>query len=106
MDQFVVAVEIRTLEVVEQLSSTSCKRKETTTSVEVLAVSAKVLGQVADTSREESYLYVARSGVGIVRLVFADNLIFIDCFVIGHVCFLIRGNFGFSVSRTVSQAFC
>lgn len=86
LEKLVVLLEVVLLQVVEKLTTASCHGEKPAACVEVLAIGAKVLGEVVDASREKGDLDVSRTSVGVVGFEVANYLGFIDCFAVSHLC--------------------
>jgi len=76
-----VAIEVGALEIVEELTTASGHSDEAAAGVEVLAVVAKVLGEVLNAGCEKRDLHFARAGVLLVGTEFLDDCCFVDCCV-------------------------
>lgn len=74
-----VAIEVGALEIVEELTAASGHSDEAAARVEVLAVVAKVLGEVLNAGCEKRDLHFARAGVLLVGTEFLDDCCFVDC---------------------------
>ena len=70
-----VALDIGLLEVAEKVSSVSDHLLETSAAVVVLVVSLEVLGEVADSSGEDSDLYLRRTGVSLMSSVCENDFV-------------------------------
>ena len=79
LEKLLILGEVVTLDVVEQFTTTGRHLQQATATVEVLAVSAKMLGQVIDSSGEDRDLDFGRSGILIVGFERCDDFGFSDC---------------------------
>ena len=82
-----VTIEVLALEVIKEFTTTCCHRDQATARVEVLAVVAKVLGEVLHTCCEECNLHLARTCVAVFLCEFFDD----RCFVYDCVCNICNG---------------
>ena len=73
-----VAIEVRTLQIIEELTTTGGHCDQTTAGVEVLAVVAQVLGEVLHPCGEQGDLYFAGTGVLFIGTEFFDDRCFIN----------------------------
>ena len=71
-DEFVIPLDVSTLEIVEQATALRDHLEEPPARVVVLLVSFEVLGEFVDALREQCDLHLRRTGVALVRLVLAD----------------------------------
>ena len=74
----VVAVQVRRLQVREELATTIRQHDQAATGVEILAVGAQVLGQVGDAGGDESDLDFRGAGILGILLVLLDDFRLID----------------------------
>ena len=74
----VVAVQVRRLQVREELATTIRQHDQTATGVEILAVGAQVLGQVGDAGGDEGDLDFRGAGILGILLVLLDDFRLID----------------------------
>ena len=70
-----VALDILTLQVVEQTTTLTYKLHQRAVGAIVLVVSLHVLGQMADSVREKGNLAFARTGVSCARTILCENLL-------------------------------
>ena len=77
--QFVVLREVMPLQVIEQLAAPAGHLEQPPAGMEILAMRAKVLGQVIDPRGEQRDLHLARASVLIVGFVFGYDFGFYDC---------------------------
>src|SRR5580765_3575285 len=74
-----VPLDVLTPEVVEHPTSPSDERQQAALAVKVLLVDLHVLGQMANTLREQRDLHFGRPSVGVVQAIVADR-----CCLVGH----------------------
>ena len=75
-DDRTVAVDILLDEVVEKVSSVTYHFQKTAAGMMVVLVVFEVLGKGVDTVCENGNLYLGRTGITLMRLVFINNLLF------------------------------
>lgn len=91
------------LQVVEELAATTCHSQQAAARMEILAMGTQVLGKVVDASAQKSDLYVARTGVLIVRFEIANYLAFIDSFAVWHTCYSDHGIGGVPFGKPLAK---
>src|SRR5690606_32853237 len=79
LEQLVMFFEIVLLDVVEELTTTGRHTDQTTTGVEILAMSAKVLGEVLNACCEQRDLYFTGAGILVVSFEITDDFVLINC---------------------------
>ena len=79
LEKLLILAEVVTLDVVEQFATTGCHLQQAAATMEVLAVGAKMLGQVIDPGGQDRDLDFGRSGILIVSFEFCDDFGFSDC---------------------------
>jgi hypothetical protein len=82
LDDLPVAVDIRTLQVVQETATFSDHFKKSTTAVVVLLVGAEVIRQIIDPLGEQGDLNAGRATVGLVRPIFLDGRTFFESHVL------------------------
>jgi hypothetical protein len=78
LDDLTVAVDIRSLHVVEKPATLTVHLEEPTSTVVILFVHPKVVRQVFDALAQERDLDASRAAVGSVRAVFLDDGAFFE----------------------------
>lgn len=77
-EELTILGEIVALHVIEKLATTGSHLEQATTTMEVFAVSAEMLGQVIDPGGKNRDLDFGRSGICIVSLELGDDFWFSD----------------------------
>ena len=80
LDDLVVFGEVVLLEILKQLAAAAGHEDQATAGVEVLAVGAKVLGEVSDAGGQQGDLDFGGTGVLVARAILADDLGLVDGF--------------------------
>ena len=75
-----VTVQIRLLEVIKEFSPTGCHHQQAASGMEILAVRFQVFRKMSDTGGEQSDLHFTRSGILVVGTVFFDYVLFVYLF--------------------------
>jgi hypothetical protein len=79
LEKLLILGEVVTLDIVEQFTTAGSHLQQAAATMEVLAVGAKMLGQVIDSSGKDRDLDFGRSGILIVGFEFCDDFGFSDC---------------------------
>ena len=74
----VIAIQVRRLQVREELATTIRQHDQAATGVEILAVGAQVLGQVSDAGGDQGDLDLRGAGILGILLVLLDDFRLID----------------------------
>ena len=80
LDDRLVTIQIRLLEVIKELSPTGCHHQQAATGMEILAVRFQVFRKMSDTGGEQGDLHFTRSGILVVGTVFFDYVLFVYLF--------------------------
>jgi len=80
LDNRLVTIQIRLLEVIKELSPTGCHHQQAATGMEILAVRFQVFRKMSDTGGEQGDLHFTRSGILVVGTVFFDYVLFVYLF--------------------------
>lgn len=88
MDQRVVAIQRRALQVVKELSAAAGHCNQTAARVEVLLVRSQVVCEVRDSRGENCNLYFAGARIAFGDCEFLDYILLVDGFVFRHLSFL------------------
>ncbi len=76
LEHLVILVNVVAFQVVEKLAAAARKLEQTTATMEILAMSAKVFGEMVNTSRQQSDLDFGRTGILVVSFVSGDDFWF------------------------------
>ena len=82
LDDLPVAVDIRTLQVIQETAASSDHFEESTTAVVVLFVGPEVIRQIVDPLGEQGDLNAGRATVGLVGPIFLDGRAFFESHVL------------------------
>ena len=80
LDDRLVTIQIRLLEIIKELSPTGCHHQQAATGMEILAVRFQVFRKMSDTGGEQGDLHFTRSGILVVGTVFFDYVLFVYLF--------------------------
>ena len=78
VDQLAVAIDVRSLEVLQQATTLAHHHEQAAPAVVILLMLAKVLGELVDPRREQRDLHGCAAAIGFVQLVLADDFVFVE----------------------------
>ncbi len=88
LDDGLVTIDITGLDIVEQPPALADDLQQTPATVMVLLVDFEVLGQVRDPLGQDGNLNLGRTGIAVMTLVAADNLLLFFSYEHAHTSFL------------------